>query len=105
MTLQHDSTITKLYPGALLNEDRHIRLLLLQPGETHASIQCQLISTKIADAPSYEALSYVWGDPEDCGPIYISAPGTEEYHEYHVRGTALLLSSAFALNTDLELCG
>ncbi|MCJ1256837.1 hypothetical protein MMC24_004662 [Lignoscripta atroalba] len=43
---------------------RQIRLLVLRPAlRRSASIQCNLIQTSLDDNPTYEALSYTWGDP------------------------------------------
>lgn len=40
-----------------------IRLLWPFPGEDERPVSCRLLSVPLEDAPSYEALSYVWGDP------------------------------------------
>lgn len=48
-----------------------LRLLLLQPGEFHARICCSLSTRTLNHNPSYEALSYVWGDPEPVTSISI----------------------------------
>lgn len=40
-----------------------IRLLKLEPGELDAPLHCELTTFHLSSAPSYEAISYVWGDP------------------------------------------
>ncbi|KAE9369119.1 HET-domain-containing protein, partial [Stipitochalara longipes BDJ] len=39
-----------------------IRLLILQPGKRGSRIKCKLVSTTFGDNPTYDALSYAWGD-------------------------------------------
>ncbi|KAF4456837.1 heterokaryon incompatibility (het-6OR allele) [Fusarium albosuccineum] len=48
---------------------RQIRILLLLPGRRQDPIRCALQTAFLDDAPIYQALSYVWGDPLDCRPI------------------------------------
>ncbi|KAL2068382.1 hypothetical protein VTL71DRAFT_16480 [Oculimacula yallundae] len=50
-----------------------IRLLTLLRGSEPDVVKCTLQVTKLADAPPYEALSYVWGDPDP--PDYIMCNG------------------------------
>ena len=41
-----------------------IRFLILEPAlEDSTSVRAKLINSTLGEAPSYEALSYVWGDP------------------------------------------
>ncbi|KAE9380809.1 HET-domain-containing protein, partial [Stipitochalara longipes BDJ] len=40
-----------------------IRLITLHPGDFNDSIRCTLEVFELASVPSYEAISYVWGDP------------------------------------------
>ncbi|KAK4458385.1 heterokaryon incompatibility protein-domain-containing protein [Cladorrhinum samala] len=40
-----------------------VRLLELQPSSKGATIRCNLKTVSLLDAPAFEALSYVWGDP------------------------------------------
>lgn len=42
---------------------REIRLLEIEPAEFDDAISCNLHTVSLDDDPSYEALSYVWGDP------------------------------------------
>lgn len=50
----------KAYPSPPLPEGA-IRLLQIKPGFQNSPISCQLLTTVHEAAPSYEALSYVWG--------------------------------------------
>ncbi|KAJ8117368.1 hypothetical protein OPT61_g1409 [Boeremia exigua] len=53
-----------LYSDRLSN--RKIRLLTILPSQDiHAPIRCKLHQYRVSAAPTYEGLSYVWGDPED----------------------------------------
>jgi len=56
-----DKTIYKALPAG-----EFIRILKLQPGEIDQSIECSLEIVGIENSKgSYEAISYVWGDPND----------------------------------------
>ncbi|EKG14521.1 Heterokaryon incompatibility [Macrophomina phaseolina MS6] len=50
---------------------RQIRLLTLHPGSWRARIRCSLTTVSLLDEPDYEALSYVWGDPQSTAPIFV----------------------------------
>ncbi|KAH7370153.1 heterokaryon incompatibility protein-domain-containing protein [Rhexocercosporidium sp. MPI-PUGE-AT-0058] len=41
-----------------------IRLLKIFPGSAPNIVECELVVARLDTAPPYEALSYVWGDPE-----------------------------------------
>lgn len=41
-----------------------IRLLVLAPCSEDRRLHCQLVHTTLSSCPAYEALSYVWGEPE-----------------------------------------
>jgi len=43
----------------------YIRLLHIEKGEDPAPIRCKLSQVSVKSPPAYEALSYVWGDPEE----------------------------------------
>ncbi|KAH8749956.1 heterokaryon incompatibility protein-domain-containing protein [Hyaloscypha sp. PMI_1271] len=50
-----------------------IRLLELQPAEQLSEpIRCRLIKAVLSNLPPYEALSYVWGDPNETFPIEVN---------------------------------
>lgn len=50
---------------------QQIRVLHLQPGDFHDPISAILSVACLADNPRYEALSYVWGNPNVCLDIYL----------------------------------
>ena len=52
---------------------RQIRLLHLLPGE-NAELRCTFSLVSLRDNPTYEAISYVWGDTIDPQNIYVE-PG------------------------------
>jgi hypothetical protein len=52
-----------------LDPGHWFRILRLLPGNFEDPIQCELIPTKLDEAPPYEPLSYYWGDPKDKRPI------------------------------------
>ena len=49
-----------IYPP--LETSDSIRLISLLPGPFHSDLELALITYSPAEAPSYEALSYTWGD-------------------------------------------
>ena len=52
------------YQHAPLSGARHIRLLKLCAGAKADKLSVDLIHTPLDEAPSFTALSYVWGDPQ-----------------------------------------
>jgi hypothetical protein len=53
-----------IYPSRILS-GRQIRLLFICPSsDPHRRLECHLQSFELEQAPDYEALSYVWGDPD-----------------------------------------
>ena len=56
-----------------LHTDKTIRLVVLEPAsDYYASIQCSLRVVSLDEAPLYEALSYVWGDPNCTSSISLN---------------------------------
>lgn len=53
-------------------ERREIRVALLHPGRWSDEVSCELSTVSLDDGPVYEALSYVWGDPQDTVPIELN---------------------------------
>lgn len=49
----------------LADSSTSIRLLVLEPGTWDISIRCELRMVSLNTNPSYDALSYVWGDVND----------------------------------------
>jgi Heterokaryon incompatibility protein (HET) len=55
------------YRYSALNIDvGEIRLVKIHPGLRHEHMKCTLLHTQLKDAPSYEALSYTWGETALC---------------------------------------
>jgi len=50
-----------------------IRVVRLEPGSFDSPIQCRLHHVDLDTRPKYEALSYVWGDPDATIPIELEA--------------------------------
>ena len=60
--------------------DRHVRLLTLYPSENESTpIKCSTTPHSLNWNPSYEALSYTWGDPRDICPSPIDFNGYRTY--------------------------
>lgn len=89
-----------------------IRLLHLHPGQGDAPISCSISHVRLAAQPSYEALSYVWG--EMGGSQYVILDGvemaiTENLHAalWHLRHPDTLLSTlssaAFHVSKFLDI--
>ncbi|KAJ4267197.1 hypothetical protein NW762_003298 [Fusarium torreyae] len=52
---------------------RQIRILHLLPGQFSDPVRCELHTASLSSRPSYEALSYSWGDPHDCHVIEVDS--------------------------------
>lgn len=52
---------------------RETRVVILHPTRKHGAIRCELKRISIDKNPVYEALSYVWGDANDCTPIRVGS--------------------------------
>ena len=63
-------TLTDVYQKLDLGR-RETRLLTLLPGEYEDTVSCTLSIASLAESPTYEALSYVWGDPTVTLPILL----------------------------------
>ena len=57
---------------ALSDTPADARLLTLLEGAENDPIQCRLEVVVLDSAPEYEALSYVWGDPDATKPIVVN---------------------------------
>jgi hypothetical protein len=64
--------VMSLSPYSPLPTKNSVRLLRLQSGGEESEIRCKLTVHELNTAPSYEALSYVWGNPEPSQPIYLN---------------------------------
>ncbi|KAH7312921.1 heterokaryon incompatibility protein-domain-containing protein [Rhexocercosporidium sp. MPI-PUGE-AT-0058] len=68
------------YKFTPLNEaNSEIRLLQLLPSSISMEIRASLTITRLTNdyVPDYEALSYVWGSPEDLTEIFIGTEGSQ----------------------------
>ena len=55
----------------LSSNEEQIRTLILQAGKVSEPIQCSLRIVSLVEEPSYDALSYVWGDASVTKPIQV----------------------------------
>lgn len=58
------------YQYTTLSHDDEIRLLHLEPGWGNDIIQVTLRPVRLSEKPSYEAISYCWGDAEDTRKVH-----------------------------------
>lgn len=93
-------------------ERRQIRLAHILPGRWSENVSCKLTVVSLDDKPSYEALSYAWGDPSDKVPIFLEGltfPVTKNLHLAlrrlrHVGETRHIWVDALCINqSDSEL--
>ncbi|KAF5576135.1 heterokaryon incompatibility 6 OR allele [Fusarium pseudocircinatum] len=83
MTEALKTQLAQLYPGPSLPSPSHIRLICLRPG-TDDAIYCELMVVSIDSAPSYEALSYTWGDPSITETITMTTQGFETTQQFSI---------------------
>lgn len=69
--IEEPATISEEYQP-LDPTSRNIRLLELLPGKWTDELSCRMFVVSLDDDPYYEALSYVWGEPDLCRPIWIN---------------------------------
>lgn len=62
---------SKIY-APLDTDRREIRLASIVPGRWSEDVYCNLKVVSLDDTPTYEALSYTWGDPLDKTPIFLN---------------------------------
>jgi hypothetical protein len=61
-------------------QDRSIKLLTLHPAKNdRASIRCSVLPDDLSRNPSYEALSYTWGNSTDVCAVPIDINGREKF--------------------------
>jgi len=63
------------YTSAIRSEKNEIRLMTILPGQEHEDIEVQLNVVSLDDEPQFEALSYVWGDPNITRDIRLNGRG------------------------------
>jgi hypothetical protein len=87
-----------MYPGGLHHEsleNNHIRLLNIQNARFEKSLLqgFRLITVPLADAPSFDALSYCWGDMRLCTGVLLDT-GTDPD----------VIGRMFRITEDLATC-
>lgn len=80
-----------------LADDGEIHLVHLQPGDVDDVVQFSIKHANLVDDPRYEALSYVWGDPDDASEALVEG---SLFSTYEVR--ANLRSALFHLRHKNE---
>jgi hypothetical protein len=68
----YDSIIGEVKYDELDAKTNQIRLLELLPDRWTEEIRCELRIASLDEAPVYEALSYVWGNPQDTVEIRVN---------------------------------
>jgi len=105
-TLRSDANSRYQYTK-LPNPDS-IRLLALLPGREEDPLICSLIIADIAAAPTYAAISYVWGDPKNTVMITVdekNQPVTVNLRDVFLRArhesnTRILWADAICINQE-----
>ncbi|KIW09837.1 hypothetical protein PV08_11938 [Exophiala spinifera] len=67
---------------SLESPGEQIRLLTIAPGLESQSVQCSITHHRLAAAPEYEALSYMWGSKDN--PVEISLKDDQEQGTFSV---------------------
>ncbi|KAH9209828.1 heterokaryon incompatibility protein-domain-containing protein, partial [Leptodontidium sp. 2 PMI_412] len=71
------------YKYSSLRADRNeIRLIHLYPGQSHHDICVNIIHVDSSQDPSYEALSYAWGDPARSEKIIVRSRSPGSVHSF-----------------------
>lgn len=55
----------------LYSNEEQIRTLILHAGQAGEPVRCSLRVVSLVEEPSYDALSYVWGDASVTKPIQV----------------------------------
>lgn len=78
--LRHEST--SLYQAVPLGDrSENIRVLHLLPGQRDEPIRTRLQSCSLGNPPSYEAVSYAWGNKKDNAVIIVCEGGVDHHVE------------------------
>jgi hypothetical protein len=70
--------VKQMIPGSPLIEGDYIRLLNIHPGGDGDLICATIFSVQLSESPTYEALSYTWGDLSRRQQIQVIHVGTSE---------------------------
>ncbi|KAK4640691.1 hypothetical protein QC761_600470 [Podospora bellae-mahoneyi] len=76
-----ESEAHAVYRGRPLDLDDSFRLLQLLPGHLDEPVRIRLFSAQLSAAPSYEVLSYTWGDPTLISVIEALSDKSEDKHK------------------------
>jgi hypothetical protein len=60
------------YAYTPLSSPKEIRLVTVWPGDSHAPMKVDIHHAALSQSLDYEALSYVWGEPNGCHSIIVS---------------------------------
>ncbi|KAF2132408.1 hypothetical protein P153DRAFT_285074, partial [Dothidotthia symphoricarpi CBS 119687] len=101
-------TLKFIYSSQL--SGRNIRIIELLPGEPGDQLACNVAEASLDDPPSYEAISYVWGDPSVKEPVqcngcvvFVTVSLTQALRRIrHPKASRLVWADAIALNQDDE---
>jgi hypothetical protein len=67
-----------------LSTPHSIRLLYLYPGKVHEPLVVHLETTSVENAPSYEAMSYVWGDADSRARLTVGTTSVDVPANLHL---------------------
>lgn len=76
----NDMAINQNFPYEKLHNSQSFRLLEIENGDSNCPISCNLRLHSLETAPSYQALSYVWGAPATTNGKSIQCSG----HDFFV---------------------
>ena len=85
-------------------QDREIRVIALLPGQWSETIRCVLTVVSLGKRPSYQALSYVWGDPSIQHEILVNQQHFPVTHNLHLALRRLRDTSAVRMIWIDALC-
>lgn len=60
------------YPAIPCDESSHIRLVQLKPGRRNEDVSVQIVPVPFNEAPTYEAISYAWGEVNVTEPVSVN---------------------------------
>lgn len=83
------------YPGKGFSKENDIRLIELHPGREGDHVVVTLFNCDLADAPAYEALSYVWGDASRIRSISVINSGKRWWALTRLRQLSSLTGRVF----------
>jgi hypothetical protein len=91
------SSPPKFRHDALADPTLYIRLLKILNGDANERLTCAITTCTVKDAPSYYAMSYTWGDPNDTATIIIngSAATVTANCEYALRQAHACTTNVF----------